>query len=117
MGLTFCFPGGIVFPIMLARLFDQIGFRQTIRWAALMVGVMLALANVLVTAPVPPKGLAGRRSLISFATFKKPTYLLFVSGSFLFFWGLFGPFDYLPLFSARDPSTDPIALYTVAILK
>ena len=102
---------------MFAQLFEQIGFRQTMRYTALMIGVMLAIANVLVSNPVAPKGLAGRRSLISFATFKKPTYLLFVSGSFLFFWGLFGPFDYLPLFSSANPSTAPVALYTVAILK
>ncbi|KAH6853951.1 major facilitator superfamily domain-containing protein [Chaetomium sp. MPI-CAGE-AT-0009] len=108
--------GGVVFPIMLARLFDQIGFRQTLRYTALMIGIMLAIANLLVTSPLPPKGLAGRRSLISFATFKKLTYLLFVSGSFLFFWGLFGPFDYLPIFASGNPATEHIALYTVAIL-
>ena len=102
---------------MFARLFEEIGFRQTMRYTALMIGVMLAVANLLVSSPVAPKGLAGRRSLISFSTFKKPTYLLFVSGSFLFFWGLFGPFDYLPLFASANPSTAPIALYTVAILK
>ncbi|KAK4154821.1 major facilitator superfamily domain-containing protein [Chaetomidium leptoderma] len=108
--------GGLVFPIMLARLFDQIGFRQTLRYTALMIGILLAIANLLVSSPVPPKGLAGRRSLMSFATFKKPTYLLFVTGSFLFFWGLFGPFDYLPLFTSEHPATQSIALYTVAIL-
>jgi MFS family permease len=109
--------GGVVFPIMLARLFDQIGFRQTLRYTALMIGIMLAIANLLVTSPLPPKGLAGRKTLISFATFKKPAYLLFVSGSFLFFWGLFGPFDYLPIFASMNPKTEHIALYTVAILK
>ncbi|KAL2128332.1 hypothetical protein VTI74DRAFT_9346 [Chaetomium olivicolor] len=108
--------GGVVFPIMLARLFDQIGFRQTMRYTALMIGILLAIANLLVSTPLPPKGLAGRRALIGFATFKKPTYLLFVSGSFLFFWGLFGPFDYLPLFASGDASTEHIALYTVSIV-
>ncbi|CAM1502358.1 Fc.00g043420.m01.CDS01 [Cosmosporella sp. VM-42] len=107
--------GGVVFPIMLARLFDQIGFRQTLRWTALMIGVMLALANILITTANPPKGLAGRRSLVSLAVFKKPTYLLFAAGSFLFFWGIFGPFNYLPLF-ADDSSTRSVALYTVSIV-
>lgn len=102
---------------MFARLFDQIGFRATMRYTALMIGIMLAFANLLVTAAIPTEGLAGRRSLISLAAFRKPTYLLFVSGSFLVFWGLFGPFDYLPLFASRDSLTAPIALYTVSIIK
>ncbi|KAL2165668.1 hypothetical protein VTG60DRAFT_4051 [Thermothelomyces hinnuleus] len=107
---------GVVFPIMLARFFEEIGFRQTMCWTALMIGVMLAVANFLVTSPVPPKGLAGRRTLISLKPFKMSTYLLFVSGSFLFYWGLFGPFDYLPLFAEGDESTKRIALYTVSIV-
>lgn len=109
--------GGLVFPVMLARLFEQIGFRQTLRYTGLMVGVLLAIANLLVTSPIPPKGLSGRRSLINLDNFKRPTYLIFVGGSFLFFWGLFGPFDYLPIFASGDPSTATIALYSAAIIK
>jgi predicted MFS family arabinose efflux permease len=102
---------------MLHRLFDQIGFRASLRYTALMIGVMLALANLLISSPLPPKGLAGRRTLISLSTFKRPTYLFFVCGSFLVYWGLFGPFDYLPLFASSDPSTASVALYTVSIIK
>ncbi|KAK4241527.1 hypothetical protein C8A03DRAFT_30249 [Achaetomium macrosporum] len=108
--------GGVIFPIMLARLFDQIGFRATLRYTALMIGIMLAIAIILVSSPLPPKGLAGRRSLISLAPFKRPTFLLFVSGCFFVYWGLFGPFDYLPLFASGDSATASIALYTVSII-
>jgi hypothetical protein len=102
---------------MLSHLFDQIGFRATLRFMALMMAVMLGVANLLVTSVLPSKGFAGRRSLLNLAMFKNPTYILFVSGSFLFFWGLFGPFDYLPLFGLQDASTAPLAAYTVSILK
>ncbi|KAK3309901.1 major facilitator superfamily domain-containing protein [Chaetomium strumarium] len=108
--------GGVIFPIMLARLFDQIGFRATLRYAALMIGIMLAIAILLVSSPLPPTGLAGRRSLISLALFKRRTFLLFVSGCFFVYWGLFGPFDYLPLFASGDPATAEIALDTVSII-
>ncbi|KAK8086009.1 hypothetical protein PG994_000983 [Apiospora phragmitis] len=108
--------GGVVFPVMLARLFDSIGFRPTMRWCALLIGVLLAIANLLVRPAMPAKGLAGRRNLISFATFKKPTYLFYVSGAFLVFWGLFGPFDYLPAFALGNKSTEGVALYTVSII-
>jgi predicted MFS family arabinose efflux permease len=102
---------------MLARLFDRIGFRATLRYTAWMIGIMLAIANLLITTAIPPKGLAGRRALAGLSAFKKPTYVLFVAGSFLFFWGLFGPFDYLPLFADNDPSTKKFALYTVSMIK
>jgi MFS family permease len=81
-----------------------------------MIGIMLAIAILLVSSPLPPKGLAGRRSLISLAPFKRRTFLLFVSGCFFVYWGLFGPFDYLPLFASADPATADIALYTVSII-
>ncbi|KAL1616950.1 hypothetical protein SLS56_011217 [Neofusicoccum ribis] len=108
--------GGVIFPIFLAKLFDNIGFRPTIRWTALMVGVLLLIANILVVPPMQPKGWAGRRTLLSLAAFKKTPYLLFVGGSFLFFWGLFGPFNYLPLFAEQAKSTYDVAPYTVSIL-
>ena len=109
--------GGVVFPIMLAKLFDSIGFRQTLRWTALMVGVMLLGANLLTTTASAPKGLAGRRAIMSIATFRKPPYVLYSIGAFFVFWGLFGPFTYLPTFSDRRPETSAVALYTVSIVK
>ncbi|KAI1180838.1 major facilitator superfamily domain-containing protein [Nemania sp. FL0916] len=108
--------GGVVFPTMLARLFDQIGFGPTLRYTSLFIGSLLAIACLIVSPAIPPKGLAGRRSLISLAGFKKPVYLVFVSAAFLFAWGLFIPFGYLPLFATSTPSTSKIGLYTVSIL-
>ncbi|KKY38559.1 putative mfs transporter [Diaporthe ampelina] len=108
--------GGVIFPIFLAQLFDQVGFGATMRWTALMVGVLLAIANVLVVPPMSPKGWAARRNILSVAVFKKPSYLFFVGGSFLFFWGLFGPFNYLPLFAEQTQNTYYIGPYAVSIL-
>ncbi|KAF2462608.1 MFS general substrate transporter [Lindgomyces ingoldianus] len=108
--------GGVIFPIFMAQLFKKIGFRPAMRWTALMIGVLLLVANVLVVPPMKPKGWEGRRTLLSVAVFKKPPYLLFVGGSFMFFWGLFGPFNYLPLFADQTKSTYNVAPYTVSIL-
>ncbi|KAF2680078.1 MFS general substrate transporter [Lentithecium fluviatile CBS 122367] len=108
--------GGVVFPIFMAQLFDTIGFRRTIRWTALMIGILLLIANVLAVPPMKPKGWAGRRTLLSVAVLKKPSYLLYVGGSFFFFWGLFGPFNYLPLFAEQSHVIFDVAPYTVSIL-
>ncbi|KAG8161303.1 hypothetical protein KVR01_009567 [Diaporthe batatas] len=108
--------GGVIFPILLAQLFEKVGFGATIRWTALMVGVLLAIANILVVPPMKPKGWAARRNILSVAVFKKPSYLFFVGGSFLFFWGLFGPFNYLPLFAEQSRNTYYIGPYTVSIV-
>ncbi|KAK7733339.1 hypothetical protein SLS53_008236 [Cytospora paraplurivora] len=108
--------GGVVFPIFLAQLFDQVGFGATMRWTALMVGILLVIANVLVVPPMKPKGWAARRNILSVAVFKKPSYLFFVGGSFLFFWGLFGPFNYLPSFAEQTQKTYYIGSYAVSIL-
>jgi MCP family monocarboxylic acid transporter-like MFS transporter 10 len=82
-----------------------------------MIGILLLIANILVVPPMKPKGWAGRRTLLSVAVFKKPAYLFFVGGSFLFFWGLFGPFNYLPLFAQQASVTYSVAPYAVSILK
>lgn len=82
-----------------------------------MVGVLLVVANILVVPPMKPKGWAARRNILSVAVFKKPSYLFFVGGSFLFFWGLFGPFNYLPLFAEQSRNTYYIGPYAVSILK
>ncbi|ORX94549.1 major facilitator superfamily domain-containing protein [Clohesyomyces aquaticus] len=108
--------GGVVFPIFIAQLFNKIGFRATIRWTALLIGVLLFIANILVVPPMQPKGWAGRRTLLSVNVFKKPSYLFFVGGSFMFFWGLFGPFNYLPLFAEQAKETYKLAPYSVSIL-
>ncbi|ROW17074.1 hypothetical protein VPNG_01291 [Cytospora leucostoma] len=108
--------GGVIFPIFLDKLFNKVGFGATIRWTALMVGVLLVIANLLVVPPLKPKGWAARRSILSVAVFKKPSYLCFVGGSFLFFWGLFGPFNYLPSFAEQTQKTYYIGPYAVSIL-
>lgn len=106
-----------MFPIFFARLFDRIGFHDTILWTALMVGILLLIANLLVVPPMKPKGWAGKRTILSIAVFKKPRYLLFVGGSFMFFWGLFGPFNYLPLFAEQVRTTYNVGPYVVSIVK
>lgn len=108
--------GGVVFPIFLAQLFDKVGFGAALRWAALLVGVLLAIANLFIIPVNEPKGWAAKRSLFRTGVFKQLDFLLYLSGCFFFFWGLFGPFDYLPDFAANFAGTRYLSLYTVSII-
>ncbi|MCJ1468034.1 hypothetical protein MMC07_006660 [Pseudocyphellaria aurata] len=108
--------GGVIFPIFLARLFKQVGFASAIRWSALLIGILLVFANLLVFSPNKPKGWGAKRSLIRFSVFKNPDFVIYVAGAFFFFWGLFGPFNFLPSFAAKSQDTAYVALYAVSIL-
>lgn len=92
--LILSYTGGVIFTILLAQLLNKVGFGATMRWTALVVGVLLVIANVSVVPPMELKNWAARRNMLSVAVFKQPSYLCFVGGSLLFFWGLFGPFNY-----------------------
>jgi len=108
--------GGVIFPIFLAQLFAKVGFGATLRWTALLIGVLLAIANCFIIPVNKPKGWSAKRSLFRPDVFKQLEFLLYVTGCFFFFWGLFGPFDYLPDFAAAYPNTAYISLYTVSIV-
>ncbi|KAI9723330.1 MAG: hypothetical protein M1812_001213 [Candelaria pacifica] len=109
--------GGVIFPIFLTQLFQKTGFPTTLRYAALFIGIMLLVATGLVTPPMKPKGWAnGKRRIAGLAVFRSQTFLLYVLGAFLFFWGLFAPFDYLPLFALSGHTTSSISPYIVSIV-
>jgi MCP family monocarboxylic acid transporter-like MFS transporter 10 len=109
--------GGVVFPFALNRMFKEIGFEATIRYTLLILGIPLILAIWLISSPMEPKGWkAGKRSIASIKVFKRKPFLLFTVGGFLFYWGLFAPFNYLPTFAMRVTDADT-ALYTVSIIK
>ena len=75
------------------------------------------VAIVLVTPLNKPKGFSqGRKSLLGLEVFKNVDFLIYTAGAFLVFWGLFGPFNFLPTFALQDSGTANVALYTVSIL-
>ena len=46
--------GGIIYPCMLPRLIQEVGFPSAVRWTALLQGVLLLFANLLCSSPFPP---------------------------------------------------------------
>ena len=68
--------GGVCYPVMFKRLFNQVGFGWSVRWIGfLMVGCLL-VANLLVRSRVPPPGWTKGRSLFDYGVFKDPLLCL-----------------------------------------
>jgi MFS transporter, MCT family, solute carrier family 16 (monocarboxylic acid transporters), member 10 len=46
--------GGIIYPFMIPKLVNETSFAQAVRWIALLQGILLCIANCLVSSPFPP---------------------------------------------------------------
>ncbi|RPA81746.1 MFS transporter [Ascobolus immersus RN42] len=108
--------GGVVFPIFLHNMLEPHGFSNTLRYTAAMMAGLMAIACACISSPFPPKGWVARRGVVSLESFKKKEYLLFCIGAFFVFWGLFGPFDYLPQQTSQTPKLSSLSIYSIVIL-
>ncbi|KAH8658498.1 major facilitator superfamily domain-containing protein [Xylariales sp. PMI_506] len=104
--------GGVIFPITLNKLLNDIGlsFGWSVRICALIVLVLLTYANITIKPRLPPA-----KQHMDFSLMRRPIYLLVAAGGWLLNWGLYVPLFYLPSFATAaglDPSLSP---YTVAI--
>ncbi|KAL6244128.1 hypothetical protein RBB50_008998 [Rhinocladiella similis] len=106
--------GGTIFPIMVPRLIRQHEFPAMIRWVALLIGILIGVAIVCVTGPFPPRG-REKKASSGLAAYKSLTWLFFLLGCFFIVWGLFGPFDYMPLMAISHGMSENLSTYTVAI--
>ncbi|KAF4440335.1 hypothetical protein F53441_12283 [Fusarium austroafricanum] len=108
--------GGVVLPIMIQKLTNQVGLPWAVRGIALLMFVLLAFSN-LVYRPGLNVGGATRRPLVDRTAFKDKPYLLFVGGSFCVFLGMYTPFVYVQSYALDDKivPTD-LALSLLAII-
>lgn len=92
--------GGTVMPIMIEQLIPKIGFPWTMRAVAFIYLGLLAITCATVKSRLPP---SPKPLVISeyLAGFKEPVYALTLLANFLFFWGMFIPFNYI-LLQAQD---------------
>ncbi|KAF5685791.1 monocarboxylate transporter 2 [Fusarium circinatum] len=112
--------GGVIYPCMIPRLIEEVGFANAVRWTALLQGVLLVIANVLCTSPFPPLGKVSRptkgENVPSSGTNepKRGPWVFFILGCFFTMWGLFAPLNYLPEMASLHGYKD-FAVYTLAI--
>ncbi|KAJ9133406.1 Major facilitator superfamily transporter [Pleurostoma richardsiae] len=88
--------GGVVLPIMMTHMIREVGFPWAIRTVAFLFLFLLSIACLTVRSRLPPRP----RPLVVkeyLAGFKEPVFTLTIVASFLFFWGMFLPFNYIIL--------------------
>ncbi|KAF8427244.1 major facilitator superfamily domain-containing protein [Terfezia claveryi] len=98
---------GVIFPFMIMELIYRHGFPTAVRWTAFFLGIILGIACICVSPPFPPKGKERRVSGIS--------WIGYTVGCFFIIWGLFAPFNYLPLMALKAGFSNDLARYSIAI--
>lgn len=107
--------GGVIFPIMVARLIPRVGFPWTMRICGFLILFMMTIANLTVTSRLPP-----RVKKFKFSDFLKPLkevpFVFTTIGAFLFFFGMFLPINYIILEARTLGMSNDMATYLVPIL-
>ncbi|KAG5807125.1 hypothetical protein H9Q74_000380 [Fusarium xylarioides] len=112
--------GGVIYPCMIPRLIEEVGFATAVRWTALLQGVLLVVANALCTSPFPPLGKVSRPAKkenfpsSGINESKRRPWVFFILGCFFTMWGLFAPLNYLPEIASLHGYKD-FTVYTLAI--
>jgi len=108
--------GGIIFPIMLNRLFkSSAGFKWGVRASAFIVLGMLLFANLLMKAKPRANGVERPKVDLKGIMTDKP-YLISIVSVFIIDWGIFFPYFYFQLFSVLHNIDAQTAFYSIAIL-
>ncbi|CAE6478640.1 unnamed protein product [Rhizoctonia solani] len=109
--------GGIIFPIMLNKMFERHGFAWGVRSTAFVVLACLIVANLLMRTRLPPKSKRPPTPSPDFkAIMTDLTYLAAIAGAFLVMLGLFLPIFYIQLFAVVHGIDETLAFYSLAIL-
>ncbi|KAF2102037.1 putative MFS monocarboxylate transporter [Rhizodiscina lignyota] len=107
--------GGIILPIMVERLLPQVGFGWAMRIAAFLILFLLIIANLTVRSRIPsvPKPMTVTEFIVPL---RELPFLLTTIGCFLFFLGMFLPFNYLIVQAQLEGMSANLAGYLIAIL-
>ena len=100
---------------MVQKLIPEIGFPWAMRSAAFLILGMLAIANLTIKSRIPPNPRP-----FKFMDFIRPLselpFVLIVAASFLFFLGIFLPFNFIILQAGQVGMSANLASYLLAIL-
>ena len=107
--------GGVIFPIMVERMVNSIGFGWTMRTCAFLILAMLIIGNLTVRSRIAPTKRPFK--LMDFVTpFAELPFLLVTAGGFCFFFGLFIPFTFVILQGQSLGMSPDLAGYLIPIL-
>ncbi|CAE6359818.1 unnamed protein product [Rhizoctonia solani] len=109
--------GGIIFPIMLNKMFERHGFAWAVRSTAFLVLGLLTIANLLMRTRLPSRSQRPPTPPPDFKAIMTDTaYLVTIAGTFCVMMGIFVPIFYIQLFAVQHGVNETLAFYSVAIL-
>lgn len=107
--------GGVIFPIMVQRLIDQVGYGWAMRISAFMILGLLSIANLTIKSRLPPRPKSmTKEELIQ--PFRELVNLLVVTGFMLLTFGIFIPIDYIVAEAIVGGMNPNLAQYLLAML-
>ncbi len=92
--------GGVIYPLMLQRLFVSVGWGWALRIQAFTFLLLLIIANMFIRSRLPPK--PGGNSMPDFKILRRNAFSLLTVGTYLMEWALFTPIAYLTIYSIQS---------------
>ncbi|KAF4636286.1 hypothetical protein G7Y89_g1799 [Cudoniella acicularis] len=109
--------GGIIFPLMLQKLFPVVGFAWATRILGFILVFLLAIANLLVKSRLPRKKIVSLKKVSPDLTVFKDLPFLFVTlGIFLMEWGIFVPLTYITSYVVAHGHSSAFGFQILAFL-
>ncbi|MCJ1311067.1 hypothetical protein MMC25_004737 [Agyrium rufum] len=106
--------GGVIFPLMLQKLFINIGFAWATRIMGFIMLFLVILANLLIRSRLPPKPHGSVWP--DFSIFGNRIFALTTASVFFIEWGLFIPISYITLYSIRYGIDEQFSYQIITIL-
>ncbi|KAF6806043.1 monocarboxylate permease-like protein [Colletotrichum sojae] len=107
--------GGVVLPIMMSKMIEQVGFPWAIRAVAFLFLLLLGVACLTVKSRLPP-----RPKPFVFNDYldglRDPAMAITVVALFLFFWGMFLPFNFVILQARAQGMDENLVIYLLPIM-
>lgn len=108
--------GGVVFPVFVNRVMARVGFYGTVRYIALLIGILLAATCFLVKSRIPRRKWNHDLPWFNVRLFEDKGFLLYTIGAFLVMWGLWGPFNYISSFVIETGFSNSLSIYLLSII-
>jgi MFS family permease len=107
--------GGVLFPIIVARMIDEVGFGWAMRTCAFLILGLMIFANLSLRSRIPPTKRPFRIMAFIYPLKELPMFLL-VAALFFFYWGMFPVFSFITAVANGRGMSLSLAQYTVSIL-
>lgn len=115
MGIVACGSsvGGVIYPIMIHKLIEEVGFGWATRILAFMILALMSIPCLVLRHRLPP-----RKSgpLIDPASLRDLPFLLYTAGAFFGFMGVYIPIFFIQSYALHEKIDPQIAFYTTSML-